>query len=121
MSFDSLLKRVCDDVAGCVSVALMDQEGLVIAKHDAQEPAFDIEAVCVEAAGAFPAALRAASSAQDARVEELVIFLDNGTLLFRMLKEGRFVAAWLSPDAVIGRARFVLRTIRLDLEKELTG
>ena len=65
-------------------------------------------------------AQRAGSDLGLGNLRELVVSLDGSIILMRLLSREYFVVLALSPEGNIGRGRFELRKVELQLAKEFT-
>ncbi|RLB58655.1 MAG: hypothetical protein DRI34_04210 [Deltaproteobacteria bacterium] len=121
MSFDEILREACNLVPGSRVAVLMNMDGLVVARHERQPAGVDLEAVLVEMVGALATSGQVAREVEGARFTDAVFDLGVGTLVVRMLPEDHFVAFWLGPETASGRARWALRVLQVDLNKELAA
>ena len=121
--FQTLLKEVTDSVEGGFATLVMDFEGIAVdsyTKPGAQSGSeFDIGTIGAEFSVVIKSIQRASEMLEAGDASEVTIQAAKVTTLIRVVSDTYFVALAMSPDANIGKARYVLRTTVPTLAKEL--
>jgi predicted regulator of Ras-like GTPase activity (Roadblock/LC7/MglB family) len=120
--FQTLLKEVVDGVDGGLATLVMDYEGIAVDTYARPDPPidFDINTICAEYSVVLKSIQRATQMLESGDPAEVTIQAEKVTTLIRMVNDTYFVALTMTPDANIGKARFMLRTRVPTLLKELT-
>ena len=117
--FKETLKLIVEKTDGAVGAVIMGTDGLPVERFFSDEGS---EANLDVAAAEFTSLIRAAArSAKDldlGEVRELVVSLENLTLLMRSLHKDYFVFLALRADGNLGRGRYELRKAELTLAEE---
>jgi|DewCreStandDraft_4_1066084.scaffolds.fasta_scaffold00303_35 predicted regulator of Ras-like GTPase activity (Roadblock/LC7/MglB family) len=119
MSFQSELQDICREMAGCRAAFVMSLDGISIAQEK-RDPALDLETLLIELGAPLRQAIAALQAVEAGALTEAVFATEKGVLLVRWLREEYFVAMFCDPDAILGRARYVLRRHAGALLKELS-
>jgi predicted regulator of Ras-like GTPase activity (Roadblock/LC7/MglB family) len=99
----------------------MGTDGLPVEKFlSDEENATNLDVAAAEFTSLIRAAARSAKDLNLGEVCELVVSLENVTLLMRSLHKEYFVFLGLRPDGNIGRGRYELRKAQLLLSQEFT-
>ena len=119
--FKEVLQSMVEKTDGALGALIMGADGLPVEKffseggHDAN---LDV------AAAEFTSLVRSASrSGKDlglGNLHELVVALDNVTVVMRLFNRDYFAVLALQRDGNLGRGRYELRKAELMLAKELT-
>ncbi len=120
--FQSLLKEVIDGVDGSLATLVMDFEGIEVDRYVRPNPSveFDISTIGAEFSVVLKSIQRASQMLESGEPSEVTIQAEKVTTLIRAINDVYFVAVTLTPDANIGKARFMLRTRVPTLLKELS-
>ena len=118
--FQELLKDVVDNTEGGLATLLMDFEGIAVDSYTRPGAPFDITTIGAEFSVVLKAIQRAGQMLEAGDTAEVAIQAEKVTTLIRVVNDSYFVAFSLSPDANIGKARYLLRTKMPALLKELS-
>jgi predicted regulator of Ras-like GTPase activity (Roadblock/LC7/MglB family) len=102
MTFREILQRLVEDTPGALAAVLMGSDGIPIDDYRAAGARIDLPALAVE----FQRVL------DEARTSE-------NQLLFREVDEEYFVVIALEPTGSLGKARYLMRSLLRDLQREL--
>jgi predicted regulator of Ras-like GTPase activity (Roadblock/LC7/MglB family) len=117
--FQAMLKEVVENTDGGVASLLMDFEGIAVDSYSKPNAPFDITTIGAEFSVVLKSILRAAEMLEAGGTAEVAIQAEKMTTLIRVVNESYFVAVSLTPEANIGKARYMLRTRVPHLLKEL--
>ena len=118
--FQTLLKEVVDGVDGGLATIVMDFEGIPVdsyAKPTSTE--FDIATIGAEFSVVIKSIQRASEMLEAGEMAEVTIQAGKVMTLIRVISDTYFVAFAMTPEANIGKARYMLRTKVPTLAKEL--
>ncbi|AUX23154.1 hypothetical protein SOCEGT47_036730 [Sorangium cellulosum] len=118
--FQALLKEVVENTEGGIATLLMDFEGIAVDSYSKPGAAFDITTIGAEFSVVLKSIRRAAEMLDAGNAAEIAIQAEKVTTLIRVVNDSYFVAFSMSPDANIGKARYLLRTRVPVLLKELS-
>ncbi len=124
MSFETILQQILSDCPGALALALMESDGIAISSVQAQSGASDplggdIGAAGVEFSRIIGDVAKAASTLGGGAVRETVVTLERMTLIFHHVDEDILVVCALSPEANLGKARYLIRRSILAIRQEL--
>jgi predicted regulator of Ras-like GTPase activity (Roadblock/LC7/MglB family) len=117
--FQAVLKEIVDGTEGGLSTLLMDFEGIALESYSKPGAPFDINNVGIEFGVVLKSIQRAAESLEAGHAAEVAIQADKMITVLRVVNQSYFVAFSLSPEANVGKARYMLRTRVPALAKEL--
>ena len=118
--FQAVLKEIVDGTDGGLSTLLMDFEGIAVDSYSKPGAPFDITNVGIEYGVVLKSIQRAAESLEAGQTAEISIQAEKMITLIRVVNASYFVAFSLSPDANVGKARYMLRTKVPAILKELS-
>jgi predicted regulator of Ras-like GTPase activity (Roadblock/LC7/MglB family) len=118
--FQAVLKELVDGTEGGIATLLMDFEGIAVDSYSKPDAVFDITTIGVEFGVVLKAIQRAAQQLEAGDTSEIAIQAEKMTTLIRVVNASYFVAFSMSPDANLGKARYMLRTRVPLLLKELS-
>ena len=120
MTFDAILSAILNDCGHGLGAALMGPDGIAIEQIEvAGEPQVDPVALGVEFGRILSETRKAADAVGAGSVEELVVSAAGFWVALRMLDDENFLLLALSPEANLGKARFVLRRYAASIRAEL--
>ncbi len=110
MSFRQHLEEVCSAVDGALACSLMGLDGIEVETHRAEpEPGVDLEKMLVEYANVFQGARQAAEALSAGGVDEVSIHAGRLVTVARLVSPEYILLAALTPEANLGKARYLLR------------
>jgi predicted regulator of Ras-like GTPase activity (Roadblock/LC7/MglB family) len=118
--FQAMLKEVVDNTDGGIATLLMDFEGIAVDSYSKPNAQFDITTIGAEFSVVIKSIQRAAQMLEAGPTAEIAIQAEKVITLIRVVNESYFVAFSMSPDANLGKARYMLRTRVPAILKELT-
>jgi len=117
--FKELLASIIERTEGCLGVLIMGTDGIAVEKVLAEEgKEANLDIAAAEFTSLVRGAQRAGSDLGLGSLRELVVSLEGSIILMRLLSREYFVVLALSPDGNIGRGRFELRKVELQLANE---
>lgn len=118
--FQAILREVVDNTEGGLATLLMDFQGIAVDSYTKPGAPFDIATIAIEFSTALKSIQHAATLLEAGPTAEVAIQAERVTTLIRVLNDSYFVAFSLTPDANLGKARYMLRTRVPELLKELS-
>ena len=121
MTFREILTQIVDGTPGGLAGAIMGSDGIAIDEYRAPGCALELSAVAVEFQRVLEQARKVSGSlyGKGSEPEELVLVTRDHQLLFRQVDEEYFVALALLPNGVLGKARYLVRSLLDSLRSEL--
>jgi predicted regulator of Ras-like GTPase activity (Roadblock/LC7/MglB family) len=120
MSFRQHLQDVCDRVEGAVACSLMAVDGIEVETHvAAPDAAVDLKTLLVEISGLCRTAIDATQATEAGGVDELAVSTDKLTALARVVSPEYLLIVALRPNAIQGKARYLLRVTAPKVKAEL--
>ena len=116
--FKQLLEDLLNHVDGAEAALVVDFDGLLIEQYSLSND-YHFEQLAADSSQLLKSSIAAAASLPDGSIKEIAIITNSLRVVFRILADSYFVALLLSESANLGKARFKLRKIQSDLEKEL--
>jgi predicted regulator of Ras-like GTPase activity (Roadblock/LC7/MglB family) len=117
--FKQSLKKVVDNVDGGIAAVVMGLDGIPVESYVRLNDRVDINTVAMEFSFILGQVRKAADSLQVGNCEELTVKAQRLILCVRMLSPQYFIATALTPEANVGKARFLLRMASPQLTAEL--
>jgi len=118
--FQAVLKEVVDGTEGGLATLLMDFEGIAVDSYSKPGAPFDINNIGAEFSVVLKSIQRAAQMLEAGDTAEIAVQAEKMITLIRVVNSSYFVAFSLSPEANVGKARYMLRTRVPALLKELS-
>jgi predicted regulator of Ras-like GTPase activity (Roadblock/LC7/MglB family) len=118
--FVEALREVVENTDGALAGLLMDFEGIPLESYVKPGASFDIEVLGAEFSVIVKSVQRTVTSLDAGGAKEVAVQADKVTTLIRVLTSDYFVAVALSPDANLGKGRYMLRVAAPKLIEELT-
>lgn len=120
MSFRDSLQRVVESVPGAISAMIMGFDGIAIESFERESGGVDLPTLLIEYSGATQQLRQAAQQTpQVGHLTELTVSREGGTCVLRPLSDEYFLAVVMGPNAVVGKARFMMRMMAPQLRREL--
>jgi len=119
--FKELLETVLERTEGSLGALIMGTDGIAVEKvlAEAGKDA-NLDIAAAEFTSLVRGAQRAGTDLGLGNLRELVVSLDESTVLMRLLSRDYFIVLALDPEGNLGRARFELRKAELQLAREFT-
>lgn len=117
--FKEPLEAIIERTEGAMGALIMGTDGIAVEKvlrDEGRESNMDVAAA--EFTSLVRNAQRAGSDTGHGSLRELVVSLDNATIIMRLFNPDYFVVLALKPDSNLGRGRFELRKAELQLAQE---
>lgn len=118
--FQAVLKDVVENTEGGLATLLMDFEGIAVDSYSKPGSTFDITTIGAEYSVVLKSIQKAAQMLEAGETREVSIQADKVITLIRVINDAYFVAFSMTPEANIGKARYLLRTRVPILLKELS-
>jgi len=116
MAFRDALEKICNAVPGSLGASVMGYDGIAVdtlerdvSKVPGASADVSVEATIVEYANIFSQFRNAAQQLQAGDPGELLIRTDKVVAVGRAVSADYIVVVALTPDANVGKARFLLR------------
>jgi predicted regulator of Ras-like GTPase activity (Roadblock/LC7/MglB family) len=122
MTFREILQQLVEDTPGALAAALMGSDGIPIDAYRAPGARLDLPALAVEFQRVLEEARKTTLALYgDARgrLAELILNTGESQLLFREVDAEYFVVIALEPTGSLGKARYLMRGLLRDLQREL--
>lgn len=122
MGFREHIQRVVEQVPGALACAIMGFDGISIDSYEVGGAEVDITTLFTEYASVAHQVRRAfedPTSAAGGSISELTLSSPKFVTVVRPISSEYFVAAVMSPSAMMGKARYLLRIAAPKLVKEL--
>ena len=119
--FKQTLEAIIERTEESLGALIMGTDGIAVEKVLGQAGTdANLDIAAAEFTSLVRGAQRAGSDLGLGNLRELVVSLDGSIILMRLLSREYFVVLALSPEGNIGRGRFELRKVELQLAKEFT-
>lgn len=121
MSFRDHIQRVVDAVPGAMACTIMGFDGIAIDSYEVGGAEIDLQVLLTEYSALVGQVRRAMETqAQSGDVKELAIATTHMVALVQPLTKEYFLAAILKPEALVGKARYLMRVVTPSIVKELS-
>jgi predicted regulator of Ras-like GTPase activity (Roadblock/LC7/MglB family) len=119
--FKETLQSVIDRTEGATGALIMGIDGIAVEKVLTEEGrASNLDVAAAEFTSLVRSAQRAGVDIGLGNVMEMVLGFDEINLLLRLFNRDYFVVLAIRKDGNLGRGRFELRKVELDLAREFT-
>jgi predicted regulator of Ras-like GTPase activity (Roadblock/LC7/MglB family) len=122
VTFREILARIVDGTPGGLAASVMGSDGIPIDEYRRVGETIDLAAVAVEFQRVLDQAKKISGSlygTHEVEPEELVLVTHEHQLLFRQIDDEYFVVMALEKDGVLGKARYLVRTLLDSIRREL--
>jgi predicted regulator of Ras-like GTPase activity (Roadblock/LC7/MglB family) len=122
MSFESILGQVLNECPGAVGAALMGSDGVPIAEVSASSPrdaADEVSLLGVEFGRILDEARKAADAADAGAILELAVHTERYHVLIQAVDRDTYLVLALTPEANVGKGRYLMRRHQLAIREEL--
>ena len=121
MTFREILAKVIDQTPGALAGAIMAGDGIPVDEYAPSEQV-DLASLSVEFQGLFEQTRKVAGSLYENSTEplqEMILVTSGHQILFRPVDGEFFLVIVLSPDGLLGKARYLVRALLQDLKETL--
>jgi predicted regulator of Ras-like GTPase activity (Roadblock/LC7/MglB family) len=118
--FNSRLENAVTGVAGSYAAILMGFDGIAVDSYVADGSDTDIETIGMEFSVLLNEVRKAASQLDAGSAREMTIRTEKISTILRSVNEDYFVAITLGPDGNLGKARYLLRILAPEFNRELS-
>ena len=119
--FKEALQGVVDGTDGGIAGLLMDFEGIPLESYAKEDSTIDIETVGAEVSVVVKGIQRATEMLDAGETSEVSFKSEKMITLIRVINKGYFIALTLSPNANLGKGRYLLRLLAPKLAEELAS
>lgn len=120
MSFREHMQRIVESVPGATACTIMGSDGIAIDTYEVGNTELDVSNLFVELSSTAQQLWRSDSAVeQTGAPQELVIAAERLTAVLRPVTDEYFLGVVLSPSALVGKARFMMRVMTPKIRKEL--
>jgi predicted regulator of Ras-like GTPase activity (Roadblock/LC7/MglB family) len=117
--FKDLLDSIIERTEGSLGALIMGTDGIAVEKILSEKGTdANLDIAAAEFTSVVRGAQRAGSDLGLGSLRELVVTLDDSIIIMRLLSKDYFVVLALGPEGNLGRGRFELRKVELQLAKE---
>jgi predicted regulator of Ras-like GTPase activity (Roadblock/LC7/MglB family) len=119
--FKETLQKMIERTEGATGALIMGMDGIAVEKvlsPEAREANLDVAAA--EFTSLVRSAQRAGGDIGLGQVTEMVLGFDDTSVILRLFNRDYFAVLALAKDGNIGRGRFELRKVELDLAREFS-
>ena len=122
MTFREILAAIVDGTPGALAGAVMSRDGIPVEEYETRSGQVELSAVAVEFERVLEQARKVTGSLfgrESQGLEELVLTTANHQLFFREIDSEYFVILAMDRHGVLGKARYLVRSVLQDLQEEL--
>ncbi|MFN2454542.1 MAG: hypothetical protein ABR577_10005 [Pyrinomonadaceae bacterium] len=117
--FKETLNSVLEHTEGATGAIIMGMDGISVEKVLlAEDASANLDVAAAEFTSLLRNAQRTGNDTGLGNLRELVITLEEATIVMRLFNRDYFIALALKPDGNLGRGRFELRKAELSLARE---
>jgi predicted regulator of Ras-like GTPase activity (Roadblock/LC7/MglB family) len=117
--FKETLQRLIDRTEGATGALIMGTDGIAVEKVLLEEArAANLDVAAAEFTSLLRGARRVGEDTGIGAVQELIVGFEDMRVLIRAFNRDYFAVLALREDGNLGRARFELRKVELDLARE---
>jgi predicted regulator of Ras-like GTPase activity (Roadblock/LC7/MglB family) len=117
--FKDLLESILERTEGSLGALIMGTDGIAVEKILSEQGTdANLDIAAAEFTSVVRVTQRAGSDIGLGKLRELVVTLDHAIILMRLMSAEYFIVLALKPDGNLGRGRFELRKVELQLAKE---
>jgi predicted regulator of Ras-like GTPase activity (Roadblock/LC7/MglB family) len=119
MGFREHLEKICSSIDGAIAASVMGFDGISVDTVErAEAEGLDLNSLLVEYANILSQVRSAAGMLQTGGVQELMVSTEKLSTLARPLTPEYFLVVALTPEANVGKARFILRVTAPEVARE---
>ncbi len=120
MSFREHIQRIVEATPGAVACTIMGFDGIAIDTFEVGSDEVDIPNLLVEYSTAAQQMRRNAEQSPAGAFVEMTVCGERMSAVLRALTEEYFLAVILKPTALVGKARYLMRTAAFAITQELS-
>ncbi len=117
--FGKKLEETVDGVAGGTAAIVMGFDGIPVDAFS-KSPETDMETIGMEFSVLLKEVRKAAEMLDAGSAEELTVRTEKMSTILRIINDEYFVAIALAPDGNVGKARYLLRMLVPDFNRDLS-
>jgi predicted regulator of Ras-like GTPase activity (Roadblock/LC7/MglB family) len=122
MTFREILTTLVDRTPGALAAAMMAADGVAIDEYAREGSDVDLGAIAVEFGRIFAQSQKVAESlygAREGELDELLLVFGEHQILFRRLDEDSFLILALERTGLVGKARWLARSLLQEIREAL--
>ena len=122
MTFQEILERLVDGTPGALAGAIMAADGVPIEEYSKSGEELDLASVAIEFQHVLEQSKKISGTLypdSGSALEELMLVTAGHQLYFRQIDDEFFCAVALSHEGLLGKARYLLRSLLQDLREAL--
>jgi len=122
MTFREILQSLVDQTPGALAAAVMAGDGVAIDEYARPGSDVDLGAIAIEFGRVFHQSQKVASaldSSRDGMLEEMLLVTGANQVYFRQLDDDSFLVIALEATGIIGKARYLARTLVQEIREAL--
>ena len=122
MTFREILTTLVDRTPGALAAAMMAGDGVAIDEYARDGAEVDLGAIAVEFGRIFAQSQKVAESLYGTRegdLDELLLVMGEHQILFRKLDEDSFLILVLEHTGLVGKARWLARSLLQEIREAL--
>jgi predicted regulator of Ras-like GTPase activity (Roadblock/LC7/MglB family) len=122
MTFRQILETIVNQTPGALAGAIMASDGIPVDEYLREGTTLELSSVAVEFQRVLEQSRKVAGALygeSGAGLEELILITGANQLFFRQIDDEFFIAIALEPTGMLGKARYLVRSLLDDLREEL--
>ena len=122
MTFREILQKLVEETPGALAGAVIASDGIPVDEFQLEDADIDLTVVAVEFQRVLEQAHKATGAfygGAEAKLDELILVTGSHQLLFRQLDDEFFVVVALTPQGMLGKARYLVGCLLRDLQEAL--
>jgi len=117
--FEDILSNAFKKMDGAIFCAVIDEEGLPVASYPQQNESSEASELILQILNELKQTINLIRDNNFGKTEEITIRTDKYILIIKPLTESYFLTSVLNPQAISGKARYILRIIEDDIKSQL--
>jgi predicted regulator of Ras-like GTPase activity (Roadblock/LC7/MglB family) len=122
MTFREILQSLVDQTPGALAAAVMAGDGVAIDEYARPGTNVDLGSIAIEFGRIFHQSQKVAdalSGSRDGALQEMLLVTGANQVFFRQLDEDSFLVLALDATGLIGKARYLTRTLLQEIREAL--
>lgn len=120
MDFENILEELVSACDGALGAMLMDMDGIPLASYLTGDEDRDIEALGVEYGKILGEIVKASEVLDLGSLTDVTFNLDEVVVCMRLVTPEYFLVLLVLDSAIIGKARFVMKSAAIKARKQIT-